>query len=55
MKLRARVRQKNESIDEEKGKKIHNGLITDCELIERDPLTGQIIRIERHEVLLKWK
>ncbi|AIC17042.1 hypothetical protein [Nitrososphaera viennensis] len=26
---------------------------TDCELIERDPFTGQVIRSERHEILLK--
>lgn len=49
------ARQTNETADEEQGKKPHNRLVTDCELIERDPLTGQIIRRQRHEVLLSWK
>jgi hypothetical protein len=58
MKSQARVRQKEEHESdgkEKRGKLDNNNVTTDCELIERDPLTGRIIRIERHEILLKRK
>lgn len=55
MKLQTRVRQEeeNKSDGKEKREKLDNNVTTDCELIERDPLTGRVLRIERHEILLK--
>ncbi|AIF83631.1 hypothetical protein NTE_01568 [Candidatus Nitrososphaera evergladensis SR1] len=49
MGMRKGAYRREESGQQKSGK----GTIVICELVERDPFTGKILRSERHEILAK--